>query len=143
MTFKNDENLQTLTRHRKFAGLRPEEHARELYDSLIDAGFMENLMANIGIPVVQATGPMYVKDICDFLGKFYETPLTSDVFDAFCHLVIISEGCPMCGGPLEYVETEGHELKDGDYYTPNSYIIDNYIYRCADCGEIIKTSKEL
>lgn len=51
--------------------------------------------------------------------------------------------CPECGGELDYVETQGHELNDGDYYTPNSYIIDKYIYRCADCGEIIKTDKEL
>ena len=51
--------------------------------------------------------------------------------------------CPHCGGELQYIETEGHELRDGDYYTPNSYIIDNYVYRCADCGEYIKTPNEL
>ena len=51
--------------------------------------------------------------------------------------------CPHCGGELEFVETEGHELKDGDYYTPNSYIVDNYVYRCVECGEIIKTPNEL
>ncbi len=51
--------------------------------------------------------------------------------------------CPHCGGELKFVETEGHELKDGDYYTPNSYVIDNYVYRCAECGEIIKSEKEL
>ena len=26
--------------------------------------------------------------------------------------------CPECGGELDYVETKGHELNDGDYYTP-------------------------
>ena len=40
-------------------------------------------------------------------------------------------------------EQQAHELRDGDYYTPNSYIIDNYVYRCADCGEYIKTKDEL
>ena len=56
---------------------------------------------------------------------------------------MIDGKCPECGGELLFVETEGHELHDGDYYTPNSYIIDKYIYRCADCGETIKTDKEL
>ena len=147
MTFKNDENLQALTMARKFAGIRvvmaPWEHGRELYDGLVDAGLMEHTMANIGVPVIQATGPQYVKDICDFLARFYETPIKSDVFDAFCRLEIVSDGCPHCGGELKFVETEGHEIKDGDYYTPNSYVIDKYIYRCAECGEIVKTEKEL
>lgn len=51
--------------------------------------------------------------------------------------------CPECGGELEFSETEGHELNDGDYYTPNSYEIDNYVYRCRECGAIIKSEKEL
>lgn len=51
--------------------------------------------------------------------------------------------CPVCGGELDFVETEGHELKDGDYYTPNSYIIDYFVYRCRECGEIVKTENVL
>ena len=51
--------------------------------------------------------------------------------------------CPVCGGELDFVETEGHELNDGDYYTPNSYIIDYFVYRCRECGEIVKTENEL
>lgn len=51
--------------------------------------------------------------------------------------------CPECGGELECWKEVGHELKDGDYYTPNSYVIDYFIYRCADCGEIFKSEKEL
>ena len=146
MTFKNDENLQFLTMAAIAVNGKEtdaEKHGRELYDGLVDAGLMEHTMANIGVPVIQATGPQYVKDICDFLARFYETPIKSDVFDAFCKLVIISDGCPHCGGELKFVETEGHEIKDGDYYTPNSYVIDKYVYRCAECGEIVKTEKEL
>ena len=43
----------------------------------------------------------------------------------------------------KFIETEGHELKDGDYYTPNSYIVDNGVYRCVECGETIKIPNEL
>ena len=56
---------------------------------------------------------------------------------------MIDGKCPECGGELRFVETEGHELRDGDYYTPNSYIIDNYVYQCRECGEIIKSKKEI
>ena len=38
---------------------------------------------------------------------------------------------------------EENYMKDGDYYTPNSYKIDYYIYHCAVCGETIKSEKEL
>ena len=51
--------------------------------------------------------------------------------------------CPYCGGELRFVRTEGHELQDGDRWTPNSYVIDNYVYECPVCGEIIKSKKEL
>lgn len=51
--------------------------------------------------------------------------------------------CPECGGELRFVETDGHELKDGDYWTPNSYVIDYYIYECRECGKTIKSEKEL
>lgn len=51
--------------------------------------------------------------------------------------------CPVCGGELRYKDMEGHELKDGDYWTPNSWVVDKYVYECRECGEIIKTSKEL
>lgn len=143
MTFKNDENLQMLAMARKFAGITPCEHGRELYDGLVDAGLIKHTIDNIGVPVIQATGPQYIEKICDFLAQYYEAPIKSDVFDAFCKLVIVSDGCPHCGGELEFVETEGHELNDGDYYTPNSYVIDKYVYRCQECGEIIKSEKEL
>lgn len=51
--------------------------------------------------------------------------------------------CPICGGELEFVEEVGHENNDGDYYTPNSYDIDYYVYCCQNCDEIINTKDEL
>lgn len=147
MTFKDDANLQTLTMARKAGGIRlvmaPWEHARELYDRLVKDGLLTHTKDNIGLTIIQATGPQYVKDICSMLGWFYGGSVSSELFDAFCQLEIISEGCPECGGEMRFVETEGHKVKDGDYYTPDSYVIDNYIYRCAECGETIKTKEEL
>ena len=98
--------------------------------------------------VLIATGPQYVSDVCAVLSKYLygdEThSIPCEVFDAFCALIFWGDGdCPHCGGELEFIETEGHELNDGDYYTPNSYVIDNYVYRCNECGEYIKTPKEL
>lgn len=122
--------------------------AVELCWSLINSGMVYQDPDNIGRTVIEATGPRYVQDICRQLaGYLYfdqTKPINCDVFDAFCRLVIIGDGdCPECGGELQFVETEGHELRDGDYYTPNSYVIDKYVYRCAECGEIVKTDKEL
>lgn len=51
--------------------------------------------------------------------------------------------CPDCGGELKELDPIGHELKDGDYFTPNSYIIDYYVYECRECGKTIKSEKEL
>lgn len=144
MTFRNDKNLQALSRARwcDGFGMTPEEHGHELYDWLTDEGLLEHTMENIGLTLLQAIGTAPVRVISDKLGRLYHG-LESDLFDAFCQLVIISEGCPECGGPLAYVETEGHELKDGDYWTPNSYEIDNYVYHCTECGKIIKSKTEL
>ena len=130
------------------APVAPETVAVELCARFIDAGMIEMAPANFNVPVLQATGPQYVSDVCAVLAEYLYNDEThsipADVFDAFCALIVWGDGdCPHCGGELEFVETEGHELKDGDYYTPNSYIVDNYVYRCVECGEIIKTPNEL
>lgn len=121
---------------------------RGLCAHLVKTGIIEDPNAHWGESVLIATGPRYVKDVCAALAAYLyddETrSIPADVFDAFCALTIVGDGgCPNCGGELEFVETDGHELNDGDYYTPNSYVIDNYVYRCVECGEIIKTPNEL
>lgn len=147
MTFKNDQNLQTLMVAAQHAGISdakiPYQHGRELYDDLVESGFFENTTDNVGFDVQTVIGKRSVKDVCDFLSCFYGLPIKCNIVDAFCHLQIVSEGCPECGGKLELIETDGHELHDGDYWTPNTYIVDEYIYRCAECGETIKTENEL
>lgn len=121
--------------------------ARELCNLFIDESMIDMVPANFNVPVLQVMGPQYVSDVCAVLADYLYSddthPIPADVFDAFCKLVVIPDGCPHCGGELKFIETEGHEIKDGDYYTPNSYVIDYYIYRCADCGETIKSEKEL
>ena len=149
MQFKIDENLEIVAREQcdLLPPKKTTEIAVELCAKFIDAGMIEMAPANFNVPVLQATGPQYVSDVCAVLAEYLYNDETksipADVFDAFCKLVIISDGCPHCGGELKFVETEGHEIKDGDYYTPNSYVIDKYVYRCAECGEIVKTVKEL
>jgi hypothetical protein len=140
MRFKNDKNLKRVAAEK---AARPETVAVELCAALINAGMIEDPNDNWGDSVLIATGPQYVSDVCAVLAEYLYNDEThsipADVFDAFCALIVWGDGdCPHCGGELEFVETEGHELKDGDYYTPNSYIVDNYVYRCGECGKIIK-----
>lgn len=124
------------------------EFSKGLCARFIDAGMIEDTPGNWGKSLLAATGSQYVSDVCAILAEYlYDDefhPIPADVFDAFCSLTIVGDGkCPHCGGELKCVETEGHELKDGDYYTPNSYVIDYYIYECRECGYTIKTEKEL
>ena len=146
MRFKIDNNLKAI------AAAIPGQNdldsfSSSLCNAFIDAGMIEMSKANFDIPVLQATGPHYVSDIhavlAGFLYKDEGHSVPAYVFDAFCKLVIVSDGCPDCGGELEYICTEGHEINDGDYYTPNSYVIDKYIYQCRECGKTIKSDNEL
>ena len=147
MRFKIDKNLIRVA-DAKVAPVDPAIVAVELCARFIDAGMIDDTPDNWGESVLAATGPQYVSDVCAVLAEYLygdeSHSIKSDVFDAFCALTVMGDGdCPHCGGELEFVETEGHELNDGNYYTPNSYEIDNYIYRCRNCGETIKSENEL
>lgn len=147
MRFKIDKNLFRVAAE-SVAPVEMEPFAVGLCAALIDAGMIEDPNGHWGESVLIATGPRYVKDVCAVLAEYLYNDEThsipADVFDAFCALIVVGDGdCPHCGGELVFVETDGHELNDGDYYTPNSYVIDNYVYRCVECGEIIKTPNEL
>ena len=123
----------------------PETVAVDLCKYMINAGVIEDTPEHWGESVLIATGPQYVKDICDLLAGYLGVDrVHTDVFDAFCRLTVVGDGdCPKCGGELIYDETIGHELNDGDYFTPPSYVVDYYVYHCRVCGEIIKSEKEL
>lgn len=150
MKFKIDHNLREIANELR---TRPADImlplvSKELCRRFIDAGMIEDTPDNYGESVLIATGPHYVKDICELLAEYLYNektrPINADVFDAFCRLTVIGDGdCPKCGGELKFDETIGHELKDGDYYTPNSYVIDYYVYHCPICGETIKSKNEL
>lgn len=147
MKFKIDENLQRIASE-IIGPVDLNMVAENLCKRFIDAGMIEDTPDNWGESVLIATGPQYVSDVCAILSKFLygdeSHSITADVFDAFCGLTIRGNGdCPNCGGELKFDETIGHELKDGDYYTPNSYVIDYYVYHCPICGEIIKSKNEL
>ena len=147
MRFKIDKNLNVVAAA-KVASAEHKTVAVELCARFIDAGMIEDTPDNWGESVLAAAGTQYVSNVCAVLAEYLygdETrSIPANVFDAFCALTIVGDGdCPNCGGELKFIETEGHELKDGDYYTPNSYEIDNYIYECRDCGETIKTENEL
>lgn len=145
MRFKIDENLKRVAAAKT---ADPETVAVELCARLIETGMIEDPNDYWGKSVLIATGPQYVSDVCAVLAGFLygdeSRSIPADVFDAFCALIVLGDGdCPHCGGELVFTETEGHELNDGDYYTPNTYVIDNYVYRCVECGEIFKTPNEL
>ena len=147
MKFRFDKNLFRVAAE-SVVPVEIKPFAVDLCAALIDAGMIEDPNDHWGESVLIATGPRYVKDVCAVLAGFLYGDKTrsipADVFDAFCALIVMGDGdCPLCGGNLIYDETEGHELHDGDYFTPNSWVVDLYVYHCANCGETIKTSNEL
>lgn len=146
MRFKIDKNLERIA---AVLGVTDPEDLKtvsaDLCRYMINAGILEDSPDHWGESVLIATGPQYVKDVCDLLAGFLKVNrIHTDVFDAFCGLTVVGDGdCPVCGGNLIYDETEGHELKDGDYFTPNSWVVDLYVYHCPECGEIVKSKTEL
>ena len=142
MRFKIDKNLNVVAAA-KVAPVAPETVAVELCARFIDAGMIDDTPDNWGESVLAPTGPQYVSDVCAVLAEYLyddETrSIPADVFDAFCALIVWGDGdCPHCGGELVYEGDSGHELKDGDYFTPNTWIKDFEVYTCRQCGETIK-----
>lgn len=142
MRFKINDQLRIIAAAK---GETPEAASLSLCQFMIDKGWILDEEDHYGRPVLECFYPRYISDICLLLAKYLGvTTCPLDVFDAFKGLVLWGEGdCPYCGGELRFVRTEGHELQDGDRWTPNSYVIDNYVYECPVCGEIIKSKKEL
>lgn len=149
MKFKIDNNLLNVARAKCGDPVTDApEFSKALCARFVNAGMIDDTPDNYGESVLIATGPRYVSDICKVLAGFLygdeSRSIPDDVFDAFCRLIVMGDGdCPNCGGELKFDETIGHELKDGDYYTPNSYVIDYYVYHCPICGETIKSKNEL
>lgn len=145
MQFKIDNNLIQVV-----AGMaEPKDQkvvTRELCQRFVDAGLLKpDDPDNYGEPAIRVIGPEHAVEIHQILADYLGVAnIETKVYDAFCHLSLLGDGdCPVCGGRLKFVETEGHELRDGDYYCPPSYVIDKYVYKCQVCGEIVKLDKEL
>ena len=123
----------------------PETVAVELCARFVDAGFIEDTNDNYGVEILTAMGPRYFKDIFGILAGYLGVScIPFPIWISFCGLVVMGNGdCPVCGGHLLYDFSNGHELKDGDYFTPNSWVVDEYVYHCANCGETYKSKIEL
>ena len=139
MKFKIDKNLNVVAAA-KVAPVDPETVAVELCARFIDSGMIEDLTDNFGVTVIQLTGDKLVSDVCAGLSTFLFgecRAIHCDVFDAFCHLVILGDGdCPDCGGTMELIEERGHEKSNG-YYIPPDFIVEEQEYRCPVCGKTI------
>ena len=145
MRIKIDDNLKKVAAAIQLAPLDLSIFARLLCQKLIASDILSDVPDNYGLTMIQATARARVYDVVFVLIEYLGIPaLDMDTFDAFCRCVVIGDGdCPECGGELAFLETEGHELNDGDYFHPNTYEIDQYVYKCRHCGEIVKSEKEL
>jgi hypothetical protein len=145
MRFKIDDNLKEAAAAIQLSPIDLSIFARLLCQKLIASNILSDVPDNYGLTMIQATGRARVYDVVFALIEYLGIPaLDMDTFDAFCRCVVIGDGdCPECGGELEHIENEGHEIKDGDYLTPNTYVVDKYVYRCRECGETIKLDQEL
>ena len=147
MKFKIDNNFKRICGlHPEFPEIKPAMTiSEELCAAFVNAGIIGDKEDNYGLPFIQVAGNAMMFDILDVLTKYFGIEsIYPEIWDALCTCTLMGDGdCPYCGGNLEFVETEGHRLNDGDRWVDDSYIIDNYIYRCAVCGETVKTPNEL
>ena len=143
MHFKIDKYLDKIADG--FGVVTLENLSRNLCQEFIGAGFFDDDPANYGESVMDVMGHELIHNVVNLLRQYFHTSsISAAIFGAFCSLTLMGEGdCPECGGELRFVETEGHELNDGTYLTPNSYVIDYYIYKCDHCGAYIKSEIEL
>ena len=120
-------------------------HSERLCERFIEAGIIADNEDNYGLTFIEVAGNALMFDILDVLTKYLRVDsIRPETWDALCACTLIGNAdCPGCGAELKYVETQGHELNDGNYWVPNSYVIDNYIYECPVCGLTIKTPNEL
>lgn len=147
MRFKIDNNFLAVCRlHPEFPEIKPATAiSEELAAAFLDAGLFKDDESNYGETFIDVAGCNQMFSILDILTKYCGVgSIRPETWDALCASVLLGDGdCPECGGVLRFLETDGHKLNDGDRWTPDTYEIDYYIYKCANCGEIIKSKHEL
>lgn len=141
MYFKLNDALEKF--YASFGVERPDQSSsRALLRKAIETGIIseKKLPEYAGMLVIENTiGEHRCNDIARMLGEFFHADVTFEQVLAFYGLTLWGDGdCPHCGGFTKCVETVGHELNDGDYCTPNSYIVDYYVQECPICGERYK-----
>lgn len=143
MKFKIDENFKKMVAliNPVLTGyLKISEH---LYQAFVRSGLIDNA-DNSGKNVLEVMGAVYVTDIIKVLQRTFGTSIKTEALDYFCELIILNDSvCPYCGGDLVFLEHEGHENNDGDYFTQNSYEIDYYVYQCVECDALTYLKEEL
>ncbi len=67
-----------------------------------------------------------------------------ELFEDFLCCELMGDGdCPCCGGDLKLYDEIGHDDGSGDCDTPSGWVVDEYVYTCPVCGEIVKSKIEL
>lgn len=132
MKIRNDENLQRLA---EVAGVAPKTMSKRIASNLIkydetidDDSYWQSKISEL------FSGDTPICNIAKILDKCGIKYRTEETVDAFFNCIIMGDGdCPECGGNLDY-EENGHYLDDGDYYTPPTWVVDEYICTCSNCG---------
>ena len=146
MRFKIDKDLERVySANKSHCYTSIESFSKHLCCRLLDAGLIEDIPENYGNTLSDATSDQLVANVCAVLCECLNVDsIDSDIFAHFCSLILMGDKeCPDCGGELLWIEAIGHELKDGTYDVPNSWVRDYIIYRCPICGKIIHSTIEL
>lgn len=140
MHIKIDNNFKTVAQQlADYPEIRPAEQvSAELGAALEKAGIIEDIPDLYGKRLADAACDQLVQDVYAVLAAFLgKKSVSCVVWDAYCNAIVMGDGdCPECGGHIRREDAVGHELHDGDYMTPNSYIVDYYV--CPVCGAHVK-----
>ena len=138
MRFKIDDNLLVVARG-KATPVDLETFAKELCGRLVEAGMIEATEENYGVSLIEATGPIYVADVCKVLCRYLEREtISAGIWKAFCGLTVLGDGaCPKCGGELVSRYKDLREVTSWRNEFPPQYEEVSEIFRCKTCGEEI------
>ena len=137
MRIRDDKNLQLLA---EAAGVESKEMGEAILKSLLAYDSEIDNEDNYGLDIVNVLDEdIPLSKLGQILDEAGLCRRNEEIMDAFFACRLMGDGdCPECGSEMNYNDTIGHEDNDGDYYTPNGYIVDYEVYVCPNCGEIKK-----